>query len=102
MQCALWWLIVPSVACAALAPAQAQESLVTVQVDLRVVSSRIGSAVIDRGTLDGLERGDRITFTTRECQALWPISQVHSDRSSKAGYNGPTLCPGIIFQNQCL
>jgi hypothetical protein len=73
-----------------------------VQVDLRVVSSRIGSAVIDRGTLDGLERGDRITFTTREGQAFYGVVRRVEERGAQVDLEDPNFVPPAGTRGQAL
>ncbi len=89
----LLWLFAPCLVAAALPPAQAQESVGTVRVELRVVSSRVGSAVIDRGSADGLARGDRITFRTRDGKAYFGTLRRIEERGAQVDLDDPNFVP---------
>jgi hypothetical protein len=74
-------------------PAAAQESVEFHRVELRVVSARPGSATIDRGTQDGLARGDRITFRPREGNAFYGTIRRIEERGALVDLDDPSIVP---------
>ena len=98
----LWWLFAPCLLATALPPAQAQESVESVRVELRVLSARVGSAVIDRGSADGLMRGDRITFRTREGKAYFGTVRRIEERGAQVDLDDPNFVPPAGMRGEVL
>lgn len=99
---ALWWLFAPCLAHAVLPPAQAQESVENVLVELRVVSATIGSAIVDRGSVDGLDRGDRITFRTRDGKAFTGVVRRLEERGASVDLDDPNFVPAAGTRGEAL
>ena len=79
---ARWFTCLLAGACALHAPASAQESGELQKVEMRVVSSRPGSATIDRGSDDGLRRGDRVTFRMRDGSVSYGVISRADERAA--------------------
>ncbi len=101
-QSLLWWLIAACLIPAAPPPARAQESVENVRIELRVVSARVGSAVIDRGSADGLTRGDRITFRTREGKAYFGTLRRIEERGAQVDLDDPNFVPPAGMRGEAL
>jgi hypothetical protein len=73
--CCILWLWVLGIT--ASAPARAQDTIEVQKLEMRVVSSRAGSATVDHGRDDGLRVGDRVTFRSRDGAAIYgTVSRV--------------------------
>ncbi len=64
------------------------------RVEFRVTTARNGYAMIDRGTRDGLRKGDRVFFLPREGGTYPGIVDAIDDRSATIELADPGFLPG--------
>jgi len=89
----LCWLCAPCIASTVASAALAQVSAEHVRVELRVISSQGASAVIDRGSVDGLARGDRITFRLRDGGLRFGTLRRLEERGAVVDLDDPDFLP---------
>jgi hypothetical protein len=63
------------------------------KVEMRVVSSRPGSATIDRGSDDGLRRGDRVTLRLRDGSVSYGLISRADERAADVDLDDQSLAP---------
>ncbi len=72
---------------------RAQEDSGFVELDLRVTSAQHGTALVDRGTSDGLREGDRVLFFPREGGTFEGTVERVEERSAEVVLHDPAFLP---------